>query len=819
MTLRRLSPTTAALAGLLLCPPAAAHGDHAEVTPPEVVSQSEPTWPEGSDRSQEVRVTLVLTVDAQGRVSDAQLATPPELPQHSEVEVSEFEAHAVEAAKRWRFKPALGPEGPLSAKIRAVIRFLPATEPSRAGPRKARTGAHGPAGHLPTDQTPAAAAPTSEGADQPTDQVYVRAATPPRTASAVERDRRVLSAAPHRTASDLLLTVPGTFVTQHSGEGKAHQIFFRGFDAVHGQDIEFWVGGAPVNEVSNVHGQGYADLHFVMPEVVTRVTALPGPYSPEQGDFAVAGSMDFELGYDEPGFTVSGSLGSYGARRAFLAYHPKDAPAETFGAFETYESDGFGVGRAAQRASAIAQIVHPLHDDIELRLLASTYAARFGSAGVLRLDDVESGRMDRFDSYDTAQGGRSGRTQVVADLRGALDDWHFHFSPYAISRSLELDHDFTGFLEDPVNGDSTQQLNDARTLGFRASLRRQIKLLNEHDSISVGIAGRDDSIEQSDRLLSQVTREVTASVIDSEVHAQSVSGFVDVSLRPLPRVVVRGGARWDALSFGITDHLRNDQTRSAQGTHFGKKGTLDVAVVPGLHALLSYGEGFRSPQARSLGAGERTPFTKVTSYEFGVRYGDAKRIRASFAAFHTDLSDDVVFLESVARNEPVPATQRNGAVIDFTAEPTPWFTSSLGATYTRATFTESGGDYAEGALVPFVPQMVVRDDLALKPTLGKLLGRSLVGTFGLGLTYLYRRPIPYGELGTNVFLMDARVAARLKEVELSLESFNLLDTDWNDGEFVYASNFNQGSAPSLLPVQHVSAGAPRTVMATLTLFI
>ncbi|MGE0325951.1 MAG: TonB-dependent receptor, partial [Polyangiaceae bacterium] len=117
------------------------------------------------------------------------------------------------------------------------------------------------------------------------------------------------------------------------------------------------------------------------------------------------------------------------------------------------------------------------------------------------------------------------------------------------------------------------------------------------------------------------------------------------------------------------------------------------------------------------------------------------------------------------------------------------------------------------------PQVVVRDDLALKPTLGKLWGRSLVGTFGLGLTYLYRRPIPYGELGTNVFLMDARVAARLKEVELSIESFNLLDTDWNDGEFVYASNFNQGASPSLLPVRHISAGAPRTIMATLSLFI
>src|SRR5690606_3351870 len=106
--------------------------------------------------------------------------------------------------------------------------------------------------------------------------------------------------------------VPGAFVTQHSGEGKAHQIFFRGFDALHGQDIEFWVGGAPVNEVSNVHGQGYADLHFVMPEVVRQVRAWGGPFDPRQGDFAVAGSMAFELGYGEPGATLAGSVGSFG---------------------------------------------------------------------------------------------------------------------------------------------------------------------------------------------------------------------------------------------------------------------------------------------------------------------------------------------------------------------------------------------------------------------------------------------------------------------------------------------------------------------------
>jgi outer membrane cobalamin receptor len=133
---------------------------------------------------------------------------------------------------------------------------------------------------------------------------------PPRTASEVTRKRDVLRASPHRTASDLLLVVPGVFITQHSGQGKAHQIFLRGFDAVHGQDIEIWAGGAPVNEVSNVHGQGYADLHFLMPEVVKQIRSTPGTYDPRQGDFAVAGSLRFDLGYDEPGASASATLGS-----------------------------------------------------------------------------------------------------------------------------------------------------------------------------------------------------------------------------------------------------------------------------------------------------------------------------------------------------------------------------------------------------------------------------------------------------------------------------------------------------------------------------
>ena len=137
-------------------------------------------------------------------------------------------------------------------------------------------------------EEPAPPAPSPDPA--PPIVVEVAAERPrPRSASEVVIDRAVIAAAPHRTAADVLAAAPGVHLTQHSGEGKAFQIFYRGFDAVHGQDLEIWAGGAPVNDVSNLHGQGYADLHFVMPEIVRELRVSPGTYAPRQGDFAVAG--------------------------------------------------------------------------------------------------------------------------------------------------------------------------------------------------------------------------------------------------------------------------------------------------------------------------------------------------------------------------------------------------------------------------------------------------------------------------------------------------------------------------------------------------
>ena len=89
--------------------------------------------------------------------------------------------------------------------------------------------------------------------------------------------------------------MPGAVATQHSGGGKANQYFLRGFNLDHGTDFAISVAGMPVNMPSHGHGQGYADLNFLIPELVQRARYRKGPYFAEVGDFSSAGGVDFDL--------------------------------------------------------------------------------------------------------------------------------------------------------------------------------------------------------------------------------------------------------------------------------------------------------------------------------------------------------------------------------------------------------------------------------------------------------------------------------------------------------------------------------------------
>jgi hypothetical protein len=724
-------------------------------------------------------------------------------------------AHLASARASRRLLAALG-----AVALTALAPPAAADEVQPFDDGEERAAAAPPAGVPPTAGAPTPAPPPLD--------VRVRGAPRPRSSDTlVTRD--VLEAAPHAggSGSELLRTVPGVAITQHSGQGKAHQIFFRGFDAEHGQDVEIWVAGAPVNEVSNLHGQGYADLHFVIPEVVRQLRAKPGTYDPRQGEFAVAGSLIFDLGVDEEGVELAGTLGSFGERRLFASYRPAGAPEETFAAVQIQGTDGFGPSRAAERGAAMAQALLDVGEASSVRLFASAYGGHFDSAGALPLELARTDDEARFQALDPDQGGDSSRVQLAVELEGSDGegaDWAL--APFFVHRALRLRQNFTGYLVDPAQGDGTEQTNDATTFGLSAHLEKKVRLFGDRDALAAGVYGRTDLVDQTQTRLSAVNDAPTASLVDARLAIVDVAGWTELVVRPVSRLTLRAGVRVDGIHGEATDRAAASAAgatargprRGGFGVHVGPKASAEVWALPWLRPFVSYGEGFRGRQVRSLADGEDAPFVEVRSGEIGARLG-LDRLVATVTAFRTGLEGDLVFDPELARNEPVGPTARTGVALELTLRPTSWFVHATSATFVHAAFTEDDEDHAAGDLVPYAPQVVARTDLSAVPTVARVLDRDLSLRAGLGLSYLALRPLPFGELGTDVLVADASAGARLGEVELRLDATNLLDAAFYDGEFVYASRFDPSSAESLVPRRHVTVGPPRAFFATLAIHL
>src|SRR5262249_36600235 len=153
--------------------------------------------------------------------------------------------------------------------------------------------------------------------------------------SGADLDRR-----PILRPGEVLETVPGLVISQHSGEGKANQYYLRGFNLDHGTDFATTVGGVPVNMPSHAHGQGYSDLNFLIPELVSGVQYRHGPDSAAQGDFSTAGSADIRYVNELDEAIARAGAGADGFARVLAAQSPRLGDGRLLYAFEVGKSNG-----------------------------------------------------------------------------------------------------------------------------------------------------------------------------------------------------------------------------------------------------------------------------------------------------------------------------------------------------------------------------------------------------------------------------------------------------------------------------------------------
>ena len=843
----RAALASTAVAATLFAASAAAQLVQADPTTPIVAPFPQGVAPVETQVVVQAVVEATGAVDSAVEVSRAPLTAP-----------DVFVRAAVDAVRAARFSPSTRDGRPIRSRVEYVVVFRPSV-PSTSTPTPAAT------------PTPAKT-PTSPPI--PTVQVHGFVWSSPRGLGDIRVDRETLTASPRQQTSEMLSAAPGFFVDHEDGEGLGNDVYLRGFDLDNGSGIEMKVDDVPINIPLHIHGQGYADVNFIIPEVVESIRVLEGPYDPRQGDSAIVGSALFDLGVRERGYQLKTTYGSFNQARVVGIAAPRGASDETFAAFALRETHGFGQDRASQSASVNAQYGIDLTDSDHLRLLATAYASSAALPGVVRLDDVNAGRLGYYDAYPSfnsfypencpttsctqpAQGVSSARVIVAAELSHATGNGsRVEIAPWTMWTNFLSRQNYTGNvyssnLKPEVSslGDLWQLANVETAGGVTARLREApVRVGNELEAlVEQGVSMRTGHTDQSKDLVNPATLEPWDYRDDYGLSTVDIAGYLDLDVRLWKRLRVSGGVRADFLDVAINNNLAGvlppvpnealkGQSTNVAGVAPGPRVTVAYEAVPELMPVVSAGEGFRSLDAGSLvacngttlkltGGSSTLPpcapgaaFSQVTSFEAGVR-SEAVRGRyvTTLAAFQTDVANELVFEVTAGGLDTERASTRRGIVGSFLARPTPWLLASSALSVQTATFNTLVAGTSH--YVPNVPAILWRTDVSVHGQVSGVGGEPVTGRAGMGFTLLGGKHVNDAIIAPTDYVLNALASARWRFVELGLEMYNVLGLQYPDDEEYFVSNwsFKPGQQHASLAT-HIVAAPPRTTLGTLTLY-
>jgi hypothetical protein len=650
----------------------------------------------------------------------------------------------------------------------------------------------------------------------------------PGAASELAIDTARYRLVPRPSTESLLTLAPGVFLVNHSGTFHASTMILRGFVAGEGQDLELLVDGMPINEPSNAHGHGYGDLHFVIPEATRSVRVTEGPFSAWQSDFAVAGSAEIELGPAERGITVRGSYGSFDRGRLLLAWAPVRSQRGSFVALDLRGENGFGVQRASQSAVLNGRFETELSRGVRFSIFGAGQMSQFGSAGVVREDDVANARLpcgpardaQFFCSPDPEQGGASSRALLDAGL--SIREPHLASDNHLFAghRRLRIRENFTGLALDP-RGDGLDEQYEVVTVGLRGRTRFSAQFFAQPQVFELGYVVRQDvGTTRLSRLRADGGIPHTA-VFDDDLSLTQIGAHVGAELRFTDWLAMRAGLRADVFGLSAREKALPDgdrmgarlpeDTTDAWGLSIAPRGSARVALSPWLTWHTSVGVGTRSSDATALSSGEAAPFARVIASETGLiaehQEGEL-HLDARLLGHHTHVDRDLVFDASRGRNVDAGASSRLGASAYVSLGVAEALTGSVSFAWSEAfLLPDRGFALTSATRLPYVPRWVGRADVV-----GRLPvvidGETITLGLGAGAGLLGERPLPLGQMSAPVFLLDVQGELAWRDVSLRVAVTNVTDTRWQSAVFRYASHWDPDSVASRVPELHFSAGAP-----------
>ena len=661
-------------------------------------------------------------------------------------------------------------------------------------------------------------------------------------ASSGDVSRDELANRPLLRPAALLENVPGLIVTQHSGEGKANQYFLRAFNLDHGTDLASEIDDMPVNMPTHAHGQGYSDLNFLIPELVSDLHYKKGPYYADEGDFATAGAVRMGLS-NEVETTANLGYGADGYRRALLLGSTTLSSGTLLAGAEAYHNDGpFAVPGDYNRADGVLRYRYGTDRDY-WTLTAMSYDGRWNSTDQVPQQAIDTGVIDRFGSLNPTDGGTTSRSSLSFNkvTRGAADQEQI--SAYVIRYKLDLWSTFTGFLKDPVHGDQMLQHDNRVVYGLKASKTWYSSLGGMPMSTVIGLQARVDDVRDVG-IFDTFQRHVLGTTQDAGVIESNAAVYLENSLqwRSWLRTVV--GLRDDHFEFDVRDKMlnldgsctvRSDPLGCNTGTKRASILSPKLGIVLGPWAKTTYfinvADGYHSNDARGITrSGQNpnetavTPLTRATSAEIGVSSSIVPNLESSLDVFELKLKSELVFSGDAGVTSPSGATTRTGVEWSNTYHFNRWLSANLNAAFSKGRFDQNvpaddlGCSDAAPSIPCAKPIAITGRYIPGSPTNvidAGLNAQDNSGWFGaIRVRHFGESPLVEDNSARSpaYTTVDAQFGYRPSgQWLIAVDVFNLLDVKWNDIEYYYVSRLQNQPVPQADYVVH--PGVPRTVRA------
>ncbi|WP_262733078.1 TonB-dependent receptor [Gaetbulibacter sp. NE] len=614
---------------------------------------------------------------------------------------------------------------------------------------------------------------------------------------------------PLNSSQEALRKVPGLIIGQHAGGGKAEQIFLRGFDIDHGTDVSINVDGVPVNMVSHAHGQGYSDLHFLIPETVNKIDFGKGPYYGDKGDFTTAGFVDFSAKDYLKESAITFSMGDFNTLRTLGMFNllEKSKHQNAYIATEYLATDGsFESPQNFNRINVFGKYVTFSSDNSKLSLTASHFTSRWDASGQIPQREVDNGNITRFGAIDDTEGGETQRTNFNIEFNKYItDNTRLKTNAFYSHYAFELYSNFTFFLEDPVNGDQIKQQEDRHIFGANASIVKETSLGSTPVTINSGLGLRHDIVNDIE-LSHTLNRKTTLEQIQlGDLNQTNVDAFVNAEFE-FGKLKVAPALRLDYFKFLYNDKLQvNYTTQSETKTILSPKLNFYYDAASNLQLFLKSGIGFHSNDTRVVVSNQgEDVLPRAYGLDFGKVWKPFPKLVLNSALWYLFLEQEFVYVGDAGVIEPSGKTERYGLDLGLRYQFNDWLFFDTDATITHARSTEDpdGQNY-----IPLAPDFTLAGGLSINDLNG----------FSGGIRYRYIDDRPANEdnsiVAEGYFVTDFNANYSFDNITLGFVIENLFDTEWNETQFATESRL-QNEAQSVEEI-HFTPGTPFFIKGTI----